>query len=147
MLKEINANSKLTRLIKNNFTKDDILIHCFYNLDEMQNSELKVKKDIQDYFRRVKAYRREHGLPQLKYIYAIHKSRNNKWHWHGIMSAMDKEAAEKLWSHGISKVRKSNFTKTEHFESFARYISDKSISSICTSRKLWVCSRNLRRRS
>ena len=143
MSKEINANSRLTRLIKNNFTKDDILIHCFYNLDEMPKSELEAKKDIQDFFRRVKAYRREHGLTQLKYIYSIHKSRNNKWHWHCIMSAMDKETAEKLWEHGLSKIRKCNFTKTEHFESFARYISDKSISSICMSRILWVRSRHL----
>ena len=58
-LNEKNAIKKLIRLINTNFTKGDILIHCTYRADEMPTTETEVTKDIQNYFRRVKAYRKK----------------------------------------------------------------------------------------
>lgn len=138
-LNEKNAIKKLIRLVNTNFVKGDVLIHCTYRADEMPTTEAEVKKDIQNYFRTIKAYRKKHNMPQIKYIYVI-ECKNGKWHWHGIMSAIDREVAEKLWKHG-------DFTNADRFqptaqaggEAFARYISKKPMGA-----RRWNCSTNLK---
>lgn len=138
-LNEKNAIKKLIRLINTNFTKGDILIHCTYRADEMPTTETEVTKDIQNYFRRIKAYCKKHGLCKIKYIYVI-ECKNGKWHWHGIMSAMDRDAAEKLWKHGdYTNADRFQPTAKEGGEAFARYISKKPMGA-----RRWNCSTNLK---
>ena len=135
-----NAVKKLIRLVNTNFWLGDLLIHCTYRPDEMPESEKEVLKDIQNYFRRISRYRKKHGLPPLKYIYVIECSNSGKWHWHGIMSAMDRNIAEELWKHG-------DFVNTDRFqpttqtggEAFAKYISKKPMG-----KRRWNCSKNLK---
>lgn len=135
-----NAVKKLIRLVNTNFWLGDLLIHCTYRPDEMPESEKEVLKDIQNYFRRISRYRKKHGLPPLKYIYVIECSSSGKWHWHGIMSAMDRNIAEELWKHG-------DFVNTDRFqpttqtggEAFAKYISKKPMG-----KRRWNCSKNLK---
>lgn len=138
-LNEKNAKKKLERLINTNFVKGDICIHFTYRDDEMPANEDEVQKDVQNYFRRVKYYRKKHGLPQIKYIYVI-EFKNGRWHIHGIMSAMDRDIAEQLWKHGDSNkadIFKPNIQNGG--EAFARYISKKPMGT-----KRWYCSTNLK---
>lgn len=135
-----NAVKKLIRLVNTNFWLGDLLIHGTYRPDEMPKSEKEVLKDIQNYFRRISRYRKKHGLPPLKYIYVIECSGSGKWHWHGIMSAMDRNIAEELWKHGdfVNADRFQPTTQTGG-EAFAKYISKKPMG-----KRRWNCSKNLK---
>lgn len=135
-----NAVKKLIRLVNTNFWLGDLLIHGTYRPDEMPKSEKEVLKDIQNYFRRISRYRKKHGLPPLKYIYVIECSSSGKWHWHGIMSAMDRNTAEELWKHGdfVNADRFQPTTQTGG-EAFAKYISKKPMG-----KRRWNCSKNLK---
>lgn len=135
-----NAVKKLIRLVNTNFWLGDLLIHGTYRPDEMPKSEKEVLKDIQNYFRRISRYRKKNGLPPLKYIYVIECSRSGKWHWHGIMSAMDRNTAEELWKHGdfVNADRFQPTTQTGG-EAFAKYISKKPMG-----KRRWNCSKNLK---
>lgn len=97
-------------------------------------------KDIQNYFRRISRYRKKHGLPPLKYIYVIECSSSGKWHWHGIMSGMNRNIAEELWKHGdfVNADRFQPTTQTGG-EAFAKYISKKPMG-----KRRWNCSKNLK---
>lgn len=138
-LNEKNATKKLIRLVNTNFVAGDIIIHATYRDDEMPENEDEVQKDIQNYFRRVKYYRKKNGLPQIKYIYVI-EYKGGRWHWHGIMSAMDRDTSEELWKHGdFTNADRFQPTAKEGGEAFARYISKKPMGS-----KRWNCSTNLK---
>lgn len=138
-LNEKNAVKKLIRLINTNFVAGDILIHPTYRTDEMPNTEKEVIKDIQNYFRCIKAYRKKHGLPPVKYIYVV-ECKNGRWHWHGIMSAIDRDVAEKLWKHGdYTNADRFQPTEQEGGEAFARYISKKPMG-----KRRWNSSTNLK---
>lgn len=138
-LNEKNARKKLVRLVNTNFVKGDICFHFTYRDDEMPENEDKVQKDVQNYFRRVKYYRKKHGLPQIKYIYVI-ECKNGRWHIHGIMSAMDRDTAEELWKHGdFPRADKFKPTVQEGGKRFADYISKKPMG-----KKRWYCSTNLK---
>ncbi len=138
-LNEKNAIKKLTRLINTNFGKGDILIHSTYRADEMPQTREECTKDIQNYFRRIKAYRKKHNMPEIKYIYVIER-KGSKWHWHGIMSAIDRDIAEKLWKHGdFTNADRFQPTAQEGGEAFARYISKQPAGS-----RRWYSSKNLK---
>lgn len=138
-LNEKNAKKRLERLINTNFVKGDICFHFTYRDDEMPANEDEVQKDGQNYFRRVKYYRKKNGLPQIKYIYVI-ECKNGRWHIHGIMSAMDRDTAEELWKHGdFPRADKFKPTVQEGGKRFADYISKKPMG-----KKRWYCSTNLK---
>ena len=136
-LNQKNAVKKMTRLINTNFGLGDLLIHGTYRPDEMPKSEKEVLNDIQNYFRRINRYRKSHGMPRAKYIYVIECSSSGNWHWHGIMSGMNRNIAEELWGHG-------DFTNANRFqptvqtggEAFAKYISKKP-----KGKRRWNCSK------
>lgn len=138
-LNQKNATKKLIRIINTNFVAGDILIHPTYRADEMPETLEEVIKDVQNYFRRIKNYRKKHRLPPAKYIYVV-ECKHGKWHWHGIMSSIDRDVAEKLWKHGdFTNAARFQPTAKEGGEAFARYISKKP----CGSRR-WNCSKNLK---
>lgn len=138
-LNEKNAKKRLERLINTNFVKGDICFHFTYRDDEMPENEDEVQKDVQNYFRRVKYYRKKNGLPQIKYIYVI-ECKNGRWHIHGIMSAMDRDTAEELWKHGdFPRADRFKPTVQEGGKRFAEYISKKPMG-----KKRWYCSTNLK---
>lgn len=139
-LNERNAKKKLERLVNTNFVKCDICIHFTYRDDERPETEKEVLKDGQNYFRRVKYYRKKNGLPQIKYIYVIECSEKGKLHIHGIMSAMDRDTAEELWKHGdFNNADRFQPTVQEGGKRFADYISKKPMG-----KKRWYCSTNLK---
>lgn len=138
-LNEKNAIKKLIRLINTNFIKGDILIHCTYRADEMPKTLKEHTRNIQNYFRRIKAYRKKHNMPEIKYIYVI-ECKGGKWHWHGIMSAINRDVAEKLWKHGdFTNADRFQPTAQEGGEAFARYISKQPKGS-----RRWYSSKNLK---
>lgn len=135
-----NAVKKLIRLVNTNFGLGDLLIHGTYRPDEMPKSEKEVLNDIQNYFRRINRYRKSHGMPRAKYIYVIECSSSGNWHWHGIMSGMNRNIAEELWGHGdFTNANRFQPTAQTGGEAFAKYISKKP-----KGKRRWNCSKNLK---
>lgn len=143
-LNDKNARKKLTRLINTNFGEGDIVIHPTYRDSEMPLTEQEARKDIVNYIRRIKTYRKKHNLPELKYIYVIEckvskKTGVMRWHFHMIMSKMDRDTAEKMWKHG-------DFTNADRLqpneygcEAIARYMTKEP-----QGKKRWAQSKNLK---
>ena len=140
-LNEKNAKKNLIRKINTNFTESDLCITLTYK--GQVPDEAQARKDIQNYIRRVKAYRKKNGMDDLKYIYVIEFENGEGWkktrvHHHVIMSGMDRDAAERLWTNGWANTRR--LQPDEYgLEALARYIAKDP-----KGKKRWSASRNLK---
>lgn len=142
-LNEKNARKRLVRRINANFTASDIELTLTYAGEHVPDLE-GARRDMQNYIRRVKRYRKAQGLPELKYVYVIEYQGEDgapkRVHHHVIMSGMDRDAAEKLWGRG--RANSARLQPDENgLEGLARYIT-KSLPRF-KSEKRWVCSKNL----
>ena len=54
-----NARKKLCRLINTNFDKNDLAVHGTYRNAQMPSSEQAVRRDIVNYIRRIKNFRKK----------------------------------------------------------------------------------------
>lgn len=141
-LNDKNSKLKFIRLVNANFSKDDLMITLTYE-DRYLPTEKQAKKDITNYIRRIKAYRKKNGLPELKYIYVIgyedpekqHGNKKVRVHHHIIINQMDREAAENLWGRG--RVEAKRLQPDEYgLEGIARYMA-------AQRGKRWYPSQNL----
>ena len=139
-LNEKNAKKNLIRKINANFTEEDIFITLTYK--GVVPDEEQARKDMRNYIRRVRAYRRKHKLSEIKYVYVIEfgrseDGRRKRVHHHLIMSGMDRDTAESLWRNGRANTMR--LQPDEYgLEGLTRYIVKESKGS-----KRWASSRNL----
>ena len=107
-LNQVNAERALARIIAANFTSDDLKLELTYSRLEYPDSIEQAKKDISNFFRRVKRARARAGLTaELKYIYAFGQgSTGNRIHFHVILSGgLSIQQLAKIWGKGyIDKV-------------------------------------------
>jgi hypothetical protein len=138
-LNDKNAKKNIIRKINTNFTEEDLAIDLTYK--GKPPDEEQARKDIQNYIRRVREYRRKNKLPELKYIYVIEFDVEGKGkkriHNHMLMNSMDRDVAEKLWNKGYANCRR---LQPDEFglEGIARYITKDPKGA-----KRWCASRNL----
>ncbi len=143
-LNQKNSQKKIIRLVNTNFHKGDLIMTFTYK-DGYFPTEERARKDMKNYVKRVRAYRKKQGLPPLKYIYVIEyvpegeDTRKVRIHHHMIMSAMDRDMAEQLWKAGRVE---SRYAQPDDFglEGFARYITKLAISK---GHHRWAASKNL----
>lgn len=143
-LNEKNAKKKIVRLVNTNFSKNDLMETLTYE-DRYLPTEKQAKKDVQNYIRRIKTYRKKMNLPDLKYIYVIeyvneedyHKSKKIRVHHHIIMNNMDRNVAEDIWGKGRAEAKR---LQPDDFglEGIARYMVKDPKG------KRWYASRNLK---
>lgn len=143
-LNEKNAKKKIVRLVNTNFTKDDLFVTLTYE-DKYLPTEKQAKRDVQNYIRRLKTYRKKNNLPDLKYIYVIeyvdeeeqHKSKKIRVHHHILINNMDRNAAEDIWGKGRAEAKR---LQPDDFglEGIARYMVKDPRG------KRWYASRNLK---
>jgi hypothetical protein len=107
-LNQVNAERALARLIAANFTSNDLKLELTYSSLEYPDSIEQAKKDISNFFRRVKRARARAGLTdELKYIYAFGQgSTGNRIHFHVILSGgLSIQQLAKIWGKGyVDKV-------------------------------------------
>lgn len=135
-----NARKKLIRKINANFTEEDLCITLTYKNSVPDEQE--AARDIKNYIRRVRQYRRKNNLPEMKYVYVIEfgweGGRKKRVHHHVIMSGMDRDAAEALWQNrGYANTRRLQ-PDDNGLEALARYVVKEPNGG-----KRWRCSRNL----
>lgn len=140
---EKNARKRLIRRINANFTAEDIELTLTYAGDHVPDLP-EARRDMANYIRRVKRWRKAHGLPELKYVAVIEYQGEDgapkRVHHHVIMSGMDRDEAERLWGKG--RANSARLQPDERgLEGLARYIT-KSLPRF-KSEKRWVCSKNL----
>ncbi|WP_143008053.1 rolling circle replication-associated protein [Acetanaerobacterium elongatum] len=153
-LNTVHARKKLVRLINTNFShKNKDLFATFCHQKEVTEQE--AKKEIEKLIRAVRKYRREHGLPELKYI--LITEHQGKWHHHLILNNMPIEDLFELWEHGRTQV--SILDDCYSYKDLAVYLTTDEKSSRKKNAtpqeqdnakeprrkhaKRWSCSRNL----
>lgn len=139
-LNDKNARKKLVRKINANFTEEDLCITLTYR-DTVPDEE-QARRDIRNYIRRVRDFRRKNGLPEMKYVYVIEFTGDGgrtkkRVHHHVIMSSMDRDEAEKIWGKGWANTRRLQ-PDDYGLEALARYIVKEPNGG-----KRWCASRNL----
>ena len=166
-----NARKRVTRLIETNFGKDDYAVHFTFdygaydfgheNKDDyiarmmrsgLPLTEAEVRKEIKNYFRRLKREIRKCGgdEKELKYLYVIESGKEPqpddpnpvpvKYHIHAVISApgVARETVERIWQKGYVNADRLN-TKMNGLQALSRYITKSNKFS-----RRWAHSRNLK---
>lgn len=138
-LNDSNAKKKVVRLVHANFDSSDIMITLSY--DGIPPTESQARRDIRNYLRRVREYRRKRGLSELKYLYVIEfedgSGNKTRIHHHVVMSGMDRDTAETLWGKGFANSRRLQMRK-RGLKAISKYIMKGR------KRRQWSYSQNLK---
>ena len=145
-LNDKNARKHLRRLINGNFDDGDIFLHLTYDEKNLPGSEEEAKKQLTNFLRRVKNYRRKRGMEELKYIAVTeyHEADENdkrtrtRIHHHLVVSGMDRDELEGLWRNGRANADRLKSNELG-YEELANYISKDPKGN-----KRWTQSRNLK---
>lgn len=107
-LNQVNAERALARIIAANFTNDDVKLELTYSRECYPESIERAKRDIVNFFRRVKRARTRAGLPQeFKYIYAFGQGETKgRIHFHVILTGgLSISQLARIWGKGyVDKV-------------------------------------------
>lgn len=139
---ERNTRKKVIRLLNTNFDSSDLVCHLTYAGDAPDQEQ--AQKDIRNYIRRVKDFRKKNNLPELKYLYVMewddgYSGRAKRIHHHIVMNNMDRDTAEQLWPFGWANCDR---LKPDEFglEALGRYMVKNP-----NGQKRWAASRNLKK--
>lgn len=141
-LNEKNRKKHLARLLNTNFTDNDIHLTLTYTQANLPDTKEKAERDIRNFLRRIRRYRKKQQLTELKYIAVIEwkgaDGRANRAHHHIVMNGdMPRDEVEKIWKAGRCN---SSRLQADHegFAGLARYLTKERKSG-----KRWMQSRNL----
>lgn len=136
-LNQRHREEKLVRLLHANFTPDDIELHLTYT--EQPEDDDAAKRELTNFLRRLRRYRKKNGLGELKYIAVTEKGkRSGRYHHHiTVNGGIDRDALESLWGLGYANSRRLQFTENG-LAGLGHYIVKSPIGS-----KTWNASKNL----
>ena len=137
-LNQRNAEKKLTRLVHNNFTENDIALHLTYRNGEEPVDEADALRVLGNFIKRLKRRYKKAGK-ELKYISCTeYGKKTERVHHHLIINGgYDRDEIEKLWGRGYANSKRLQFEE-DGVTGLARYIAkDKHFF------KRWNQSRNL----
>lgn len=138
-LNEKNSRRRLTRLVHANFCHRDLALHLTYKDECMPDSEEAAKKDLRNFFRRVRRLYKAAGV-EFKYISVTEKgSRSGRVHHHLIVTGgVSRDDLEALWTAGRANTKRLQFDDNGLV----------GLSVYMTKQKLYFrrynCSRNLK---
>ena len=128
--KELNHKNRVRRVIRlmnTNFTDKDIWVTLTYDPAHLPADEKEAQKHIQNYIRRLRAFIKKNGLPDLKYIYVTETMTEDgevgRVHHHIIMNFSDRDMAESIWDKGGRNQARRLVPDDFGLEGLARYIS------------------------
>ena len=136
-----NSQKKFERLLHVNFVPFVDLFLTLTYAGLIAPTLTQARRDIRNYIKAVKRWRKKNGMPPVKYLYVIQyedDGREVRVHHHIIMSAMDRDEAERLWAKGRAK---SDRLKPDEkgLAELAAYITRSKRGN-----KRWCGSRNLK---
>lgn len=138
-LNQRNAERKLIRLLNTNFTKRDIRFDLTYSDDNYPSSPEDAQRQMQNFLRRVKYYRKKHNMPELKYVAVTEIGKKNaRLHHHIVMSGgIDITVLADIWGRGYTTAKPLQFDEFGII-GIAKYLIKEPILG-----KRWCASRNL----
>lgn len=144
-LNDKNARKKLRRLIENNFEAEKDY-YCTFTYTDKENpgGYEECKRDLNNFFRRLRRFRKKAGLPELKYIYAIERTAH--FHIHLVINGgLPRKEVKKLWGKGEIKKVEELQEGAHGFESLANYLCKEwNSKKLPGNRKRYTPSRNLK---
>ena len=151
-LNDKNARKKLRRLIEENFEEEkDYYCTFTYTDHEMPCSYEQCKRDLANFFRRMRRLREKTKLPELKYIYAIECTVSKRtgvarYNIHMVISGgLPRKDIKKLWGRGEIKKVEELQAGERGFERLANYLCKEWDNELLpVGRKRYTPSRNLR---
>lgn len=95
---DIQAKKKCRRLIAKNFIPGD----SYLTLKFFENkTEDEANREVDNFLRRLRYYRRKHGMDELKFIGCIECGKQGKrWHGHFVVNKIALEVVSALWKCG-----------------------------------------------
>ncbi len=138
-INERNSLNTLKRIVRLNFTEQDIALHLTYGRESLDlTDENQVRSNLDRFMRRLRRLYKKAGVA-LKYISVTEKGKKRaRPHHHLIISGgVDRDEIEKLWGHGYANTRRLRFGE-DGCAGLARYIA----KGRCGYRR-WNASRNL----
>lgn len=143
-----NSKRQLVLMLENNFDlyEDETLTLTY--AEEPENLK-RCRKDVRNFFLRVKRWREKQGLPELRYIYAIGHDKDQRLHVHmAINGGVERKKLIELWGKGI--VNSSPMQSYGHgLQGYANYLYKQN--EIAKDRgerdglHMWSGSRNLKK--
>lgn len=96
------AKRRLVLLVENNFRFwDDYAVTLTYA--EEPEDEKRCRKDLRNFFLRLKRIREKRGLPELKYVYAIGYDEQHRIHAHCLVTGgIERTELERIWGKGFA---------------------------------------------
>lgn len=139
-----NAQKRASRIINDNFTSKDMWVTLGYDKDRPEPTADQAYRDLINYIRRIKRWRKKHGLPAMRYYYAIEIADKDgnpvRPHIHIIMPGdMDRDFVENEWHGGAYPQSRRLRPKDRGLKGLAFYISKGK-----KGQKLWGHSKNLK---
>ncbi len=138
-LNQKNAERKLIRLLNTNFTKYDLRFDLTYSDEFYPDSNQDAQREMQNFLRRVKRYRKKHNLPELKYVAVTEIGKKTaRVHHHIVMNGgVDIFTLAEIWGRGYTTAKPLQFD--EHgIVGIAKYLVKEPILG-----KRWCASKNL----
>ena len=133
-----NAEMKLTRLMNANFTEDDLRFDLTYSPENLPEDDDVAIKELRNFLRRLKRFRKKAGLSALKYIAVTEKSKKGRYHHHLVISGgVSIRDLAALWGRGYTAAKPLQFDENG-VEGLAKYLVKEPIGS-----KFYQASRNL----
>ena len=143
-LNDKTARKKLRRLIEKNF-EEEIDYYCTFTFsdNEAPDGYEACKRDISNFFRRLRRAREKAGLPELKYIYAVEYT--TRFHIHMVINGgLTRKEVKSLWGKGEIKKVEELQAGDHGFQALANYLCKEwSNKKLPVSRKRYTPSRNL----
>lgn len=136
-LNQRHREEKLVRLLHANFTPKDLELHLTYA--EQPEDDEAAKRELANFLRRVRRYRKKNGLEPLKYIAVTERGKQGgRYHHHVTLNGgIDRDVLESLWGLGYANSRRLQFTENG-LAGLGNYIVKSPIGS-----KAWNASKNL----
>ncbi len=134
-----NAYKKMRRKLETNFGPNDLWVTLTFRTAPDEDQAVKAARN---FIKRIRRWRKRHGLPELKYIYVLEYEtegqQKKRIHFHMVLSGMDRDVVEELWDKGFANCR--HLQPNENgLEGLARYM----LKSPKGGRR-WCCSKNLK---
>lgn len=140
-LNQKNAERKLIRLLNTNFTEKDIRFDLTYREEKNPSSPEEAQKELQNFLRRVKRYRKKNNLTDLRYVAVTEiGEKKGRVHHHIIMSGdINISKLAKIWGRGYTTAKPLQFDNFG-IAGIAKYLIKNPVL-----KKRWSASRNLKK--
>lgn len=139
-LNQIHRENNCIRIVHANFTSADIRADLTYDNRHLPVDDEQAARELTNFFKRVKRYRKKKGLSDLKYIAVTEKGKKNgRYHHHLIINGgLSPQEIVVLWGRGYVGTDALQFNENG-IADLVRYILKKPV----VSKKAWNSSKNL----